>query len=127
MAAVNLLMADRAVLVARRTQIVECRRYHSRHANRVIRRQVGMALEAYEAHLLPRQHARVCGAVRFMASGATFEAHRLVFECEWTALIAVAIQTSGFVCAKALLHRGANGTVRIVAIHAAHGVLRQLV
>src|SRR5580692_7332868 len=110
MAAVDLLMADRAVLVTWQGQIVECRRNHARHANRVISRQVSVALETHKADLLPRQHPRVRGAVRFMTSGAAFEAHRFVLECERTALIAVAIQTARFVGAETLLHCGAYGT-----------------
>src|SRR5580698_7675714 len=62
-----------------------------------------------------------------MAGGAALEAHRVVLECERTAFIAVAIETTGFVGGETLLHGGAYRTVRIVAIHAAHGVLRQLV
>src|ERR1700721_490592 len=114
-------MADRAVLVSRRCKIVERRRDHARHANRVISGQVGVALETYEAYLLPRQHAGVGGAVRPMAGGATFEAPRFMLERERAALIAVAIETAGFVGAETLLHGGTNGTVRIVAIHASHG------
>jgi hypothetical protein len=127
MAAMYFLVADRAVLVHRQIQIVECRWNYSSHADRVISGQVGVAFKTYEAYFVPRQHARIRGAMRLMARGAAFESHRFMLECEGAALIAVAVETSGFVGAEALLHRGAYGTVRIVAIDAAHRVLRQLV
>jgi hypothetical protein len=126
-AAVNLLVTDRAVLVARRIQVVECRRHYAYYAaRRVIAWQVGVAFETYEAHLLPRQHARIGGTVRLVASSATFKSDGCVLECEWTALITVAIETARLVGGEILLHRGADGTVRIVAIHATHGVFGQL-
>lgn len=86
-----------------------------------------MAFETHEPHFVPRQHTRVGGTVGFMAGRAPFESYRFMLEREGTALITVAIEAAGFVGGETLLHRGAYGAVRIVAVDATHGAFGQLV
>jgi hypothetical protein len=65
--------------------------------------------------------------MRLMARAAAFPSNRLMFERERAAFIAMAIQATGLIGGEALLHRGPDGTVRIVTIHATHGVFRHFV
>ena len=101
-------MADRAVLVAGATQIVE-RRWNAAKSV-VLRADVGMALQTLVADFMPGQQFRIGGGVRNVARRAAFQAHRSVLERKRSAFIAVAIGTS--VVAR---HRLA---MRIVAIDA---------
>ena len=123
----HLLVTEGAVLEARTAQVVERRRHRSqrRVGRRNRHRQVGVALQAHQAHLLPRQHARIRRAVRLMAGAAAFEAHRSVLEGKGSHLIAVALGAAGFVGARRLDRFGQRAAVRIVAIHAGHGAFRQ--
>src|SRR5258708_29132206 len=98
MAAVDLLMAHRAVLVARRPEVMESRRHYARGRPGADRgRQIGMTLQADLLHHRPRQHAWIGRPVRFVARGAAFKTHRGVLEGEWTALVAMALEAARLV------------------------------
>ena len=84
-----------------------------------------MTLEADVLYRLPREHSGVGRTMRLVTSRATFKAHRRVLKCEWTALVAVAIETAGLVRGKGLGHKRPKGPVRIVAIEAGHGPFRK--
>src|SRR5271168_4547476 len=121
-------MAHRAVLVARRAEIMKSRRYNAQNAgfdNRV--GQICVALQAHQPHLLPDQHARVGRSVNLMATAAAFKTNRRMLKCEWAALIAVTLQTSGFVGRENLRHRGPDAAMRVVTIHATHRALGKFV
>jgi hypothetical protein len=125
MAAMNLLMADRAVLKARRSQVVESRRYDPcGHPGADRGRQIRVTFQAHLLHDGSRQHARIARSMGFMTGGATLESHRRMFERERTALIAVTLKAAGFIRAEAPGHRGTQASVRVVAIHAGHRTLR---
>lgn len=119
MASVNLLVTDRAVLKTRGPQIVERRRYHSYNRTRVRRnRQIRVALQTNQAHLLPNQHSRIGRAVRLVTRAATLKPHWGMLKRKGTALVPVAIEASQFVGAERLHHRRTDAAVRIVAIDA---------
>ena len=102
-------------------------RHHTHHRRGdSLRGQVGMALQTDLACFGPRQHTRVGGAVRLVTSGAAIETDRTMFKRKGTAFVAVAPHAARLIGRERLAHRGARGTVRIVAIHARHGVFRHL-
>src|SRR5215472_18142084 len=88
--AMHLLMTESAVLESRAAQVMECRRHRSQCGCRYRQRQIGMAFEAYEPHLWPRQHPGVCGSVRLVAGAAAFQVRRRMWEHEGAGLLAVA-------------------------------------
>ena len=90
-------------------------------------RDIRVALQTREPYFLSGQHPWVCGAVRFMASSATFLADRGVFVSKGPALIAVTLNAGCVIRSKRLHHGRPYRPVRIVAIHASHGVFRNLV
>src|SRR5438045_3774648 len=113
MAAVNLLVADRAVLEPRGSQVVESRRYDSGGRLGADRcRQIRMTFQTHLLNHGPRQPPRIGGAVRLMARGATFKPHRRVFKREGSALIAMTFETAGLVRAETLSHGGARASMR---------------
>ena len=125
MAAMNLLMAHRAVLEARRAQIVEGRGHHSgRHFRADCGRQIGMTFQADLLHHRPRQHPRIRGPVRLMARCAAFKPHRRVLKREWAALVSMTLETAGLVGGETLSHCGACTAVRVMAIDARHCAFR---
>ncbi len=72
------------------------------------------------------QHPRIGRAVRLVAGRAAFQPHRSMFESERPALVAVAFEAARFVGVHGLQHEvRLRAAVRIVAIHAGHGALRQ--
>ena len=128
MTSVDFLMADGAVLESRRPQIVERRRHDPQcHVRVGGSRQIGVTLEADQAHFLARQHPRICRAVRLVAAPATFKTHHGMLEGERTAFIPMTVETSRFVRGEYLRHCRPHGAVRIVAIDAGHRGFRQLV
>jgi hypothetical protein len=125
MAAVNLLMADCAVLKPRGSQIVESRRHYSGGCLADdCGRQIGMTFETHLLHHGSRQHARIRRSMRLMACGAIFEPDRRMFKREWTALVAMTLETAGFIGAEVPGHRATCAAVRVVAIDAGHGAFR---
>lgn len=128
MASVNLLVADRAVLKARRTQIVERWRHHSDNRARIVyARQIRVAFQANQADLLPNQHARVGRTMRLMTGAATLKPHGRVFKRKGPAFIPVAVEASRVVGAERLQHGRADTAVRIVTIDTGHGAFGQFV
>jgi len=53
----------------------------------------GMALQALQVDVAVLQHMRICPSVRDMAGRASFNPHGSVFECEWSLLVLVALET----------------------------------
>ena len=88
-------------------------------------RQVGMALQAYVAHLRARQHPRIGRAVRLVAGAAAFQPHRSMLEDKRPALVAMALHAARFVSEGCFHAVRAERAVRIVAVHARHGAFRQ--
>jgi len=67
MAAMNLLMADRTILIARRPKIMKRGRYRADYSGAGLsRRQICVALEAYLSNFLKNEHPRVRRAVGFV-------------------------------------------------------------
>ncbi len=58
--------------------------------------------------------------MRFVAGSAAFKAHHSVLEREWTAFVAVALETARFVRPEGLCHRRPHASVGIMAIDAGH-------
>jgi hypothetical protein len=125
-AAMNLLMAHRAVLKHRGTQIVKRRRHDARNF-RWRRGENRVTLQAYETDVGARQHPGIRRAMRLMTGLAAFKAHRRMLECEGAALVAVAFEAPRFVGREALQHNRTNAAVRIMAVHAAHRAFAELV
>ena len=129
----DLLVADRAVLVTGRSQIVKRRRDRAGQNAAVLHRggadggQIRVALQTVEAHLMPVQHAGIGAAVRFVAGIAALELHGRVLERERTAFIAMTFEAARLIRREGLGHGRPQGAVGIVAIHAGHLVLRNLV
>ena len=125
MAAVNLLVADGAVPVAGRSEIVKCRRNYARdYSGCVGHRQVRVAFEANQPHFLPDQHLRIRGAVRHVATLAAFLAHGGMLERERPAFVAVTVETARFVGVGHPHQAGFEAAVRIVAVNARHRIFR---
>src|SRR5471030_2453214 len=125
MAAVDFLMAHRAVLIARQQEVMESRRHYSESRPGADRgRQIGMTLQTDLLHHRPRQHAWIGRPVRFVARGTAFKAHRRVLKREWTALVSMALETARFVGGESLIHGVACAAVRVVAIDAGHRAFR---
>ncbi len=117
-------MANRAVSKSRGTQIVESGRDYSERGPGVGGvRQIRMALQANQPDFLPDQHTRIRGPVRLMTRPAALKSHGRVLECEGSALIPVAFEAAWLVCREGLHHTGPEASMRVVAIHARHGVL----
>src|SRR6266496_4156870 len=98
MTAMNLLMTDRAVLKARRPQVVEGGRdYSGRRFRAHYGRQVGVAFEADLLNGGTRQHPRIRRAVRLMTRCTTLETHWRMFKSEWATLVAMAPEAAWLV------------------------------
>lgn len=127
----NLLMADRTILVPRRTQIMERRGNYADDRIRLGRsrrsRQIRVAVQADKPDLLVREHARIRRTVRFVAGCASFEADRGVVECEWPALIGVALEAPRFIRCEAMQHVVPECAMRIVTVHAGDCALHDTV
>lgn len=109
---------------------MNCRRHHAHcRISRLLRqiRHVGVTLQTNLADFGPNQHPRIRRPMRFMAGSASVEFHRRMFEREWSAFIAVALQAPWLISGKSPGERGPNGSVRVVAIHTGHGILRNFV
>ena len=76
---------------------------------------------------MPVQHAGIGAAVRFVAGIAALELHGRVLERERTAFIAMTFEAARLIRREGLGHGRPQGAVGIVAIHAGHLVLRNLV
>src|SRR6266568_3034305 len=99
-------MANRAVLVAWRAQVMERRRDHPQSGlRRSRRRTVGMALQTHDPHLLPREHTGVRRSVRFVTAPAALKPHRRMLERERSPLVAMTAETARFV-GRELHHAG---------------------
>jgi hypothetical protein len=124
----DFLMADGAVLESRRPQVVERWRHDPQGHVRVGgSRQIGVTLEADQAHFLARQHPRIRRAVRLVTAPATFKTHHRMLEAERTAFIPMTVETSWFIRGEYLRHCRPHGAVRIMAIDAGHRAFRQFV
>ena len=119
-------MAHGAVLVARRAQIMKSRRHNAQNTGFYVG-YIRVALQADQPDFLPDQHARVGRSVNLMATGAALKTYRRVLKGERAALVAVTLQTSGFVGCENLRHRGPDAAMRVVTIHATHRALRKFV
>ena len=115
-------MASRAVLIARAAQIVERGR---RPAHSCSGRQ-RVALQAKRFHVGAFQHSRIYRSMRFVASRAAFQIHGSMLKNKRTALVAVTLEAAALVGGEGLERAGQHAAVGIVAIHAAHRALRQL-
>src|SRR5262245_51093270 len=83
---------------------------------------IGVALQAQEAFFAPVQHHLIDTAVRGVAGGAAFHFDRGMLENEWAALFHVTVHAC---LPSGPAERGTvRGSVRIVAIGALHGTLR---
>src|SRR5262249_1406297 len=116
-AAVNLLMANRAILIAARSQVMKCRWYNADHAGSFwpLLRKICVTFQADEAHLCPRQHLRICRSVGFMTSLAALGPHGSVFIGERAPKIPMTFEAARLVrseCANLPLREAA---MRIVA------------
>ena len=123
----HLLMTKRAVLKTGAPQIVQRRGYGSERSvgGRCGTGQVGVTLQADEAHLGACQHARVSRAVRLVACPAALGFDGGVFEHEGAALVAMAFETAGLVGIDGLNHGPRDeAAVRVMAIDARHGAFR---
>ena len=125
MTAVNLLMTNRTVPKALRSQIVERWGYDADHRLRAssLRGHVGVTLKAHVPHLLARQHSRISGAVNFVATGTTLQPHWRVLECERTPLVRVAFETTRLVSGECPHLPKQKATVRVVAVRTRHCAL----
>src|SRR4051794_38359856 len=98
MATVDFLVACGAVAITGRPQIVERRRSYAKGSLGIrggcAARQIGVALQAYEANFLPHQHPWVRGAVWFMTPVTALKTHWCMFECERTTFIGVASEAA---------------------------------
>lgn len=124
MAAVYLLVTDGAIAEAGRTQIMERRRHNAHHDGSLPGQsgKVGVAFETHEAHFLTDQHLRVRRTVRHVAALAAFLPHRSVLEGERAAFVAMAFETARLIGARQLHEARFEAAVRIVSIHAGHGI-----
>ena len=96
-------VAVRAVLVTRRTHVMELERHRIALPGAAEARRAVMAFETHGEHNRPAQQARVRGTVRVVADLAAFDADRGMFEHEWPALFFVTFE-AGFLVAEGLLH-----------------------
>lgn len=123
MAAVNFLVADGAIPVARGSQIVKCRRHNAQNdSTRIRRRQIRVAFEANQPDVLPDQHFCIGRAVRHMAALAALIAHGGMLEGEWPALVAVAVETARLIGVGHAHQAGLEAAVRIMAVDTGHRV-----
>src|SRR5436190_3467133 len=99
---VNLLVADRAIAIARRSQIMKGRRYDADDLRRAgcLLRQIGMALQANETDFGSRQHLRICRTMRFVTCLAAFSSHGGVFKCERTTQVGVTFEATRLIRGK---------------------------
>ncbi len=86
-----------------------------------------MAFQADEANVGSGEHPRVRRAMRLVTCRAAFKPERRMLEGERPALIAMALEAARFIGRETLEHRGPDGAVRIVAVHAGHGTLGNFV
>ena len=86
-----------------------------------------MAFQANQPDFLPHQHSRIVRPVRLMACPAAFKPHGRMLERKRTALVTMATQAPRLIRGERLPHGFPRGSVRIVAIHTGHRVLRHLV
>src|SRR5690349_5932912 len=89
----HLLVANGAVLEARASQIMQCRRHGTQCAidGRAGSRKIGVAFHADEPNLRPGEHARIGGTVRLMARRTALQSHGSMFENEGASLIAMTL------------------------------------
>src|SRR5258708_3544141 len=121
----DFLVADRAVLIPWRPQIVERRRHDAESRSRCGRRaragQVGVALQANEPDLVPSKHPRIRRSVRLVTARAALELHGRMLECKRSPLIAVTAEAARLVGGERLHHPRTKAPVGVVAIDARHG------
>ena len=120
-------MADCAVTEPRVAEVVERGRNSADVAAGIRARpngDIGMTLKASEADFVTGEHARICGAVRFMATPAVIRANGCVLEGKRPAFVGVALEAAGLVSRDGLEGARTHGAVRIVAVDAEHGGFR---
>src|SRR5262245_7632120 len=104
----DFLMADRAVPVARRTEVMESRGDYTEsclcRSSRARNGQVSMALQTDESDLLPGEHPWIRRSVRLVTARAAFQSHGRVFERERSSLITVATEAARLIGRKVLQH-----------------------
>ena len=129
MTAVDLLMADGTVLIARRAEIVKCRRHHADCTSGTgkLLWQIGMTFQADEAHVGARQHLRIRGPVKFVTRLASLGSDGRMFISEGSAKVRVTRKARGLVCRECANLPRQKAAMRIVTIHAGHGTLRKTV
>src|SRR3954464_9150237 len=81
-AAMDFLVAYRAVLITRRAHIVEGGRHHTGASILRYTRKVRVTLETNQPHLMVGEQARIGRAMRLMAGCASFKSHRGMLERE---------------------------------------------
>lgn len=114
----DLLMAYRAVLESGRAKVMKSRRHAAQCG--CLCSKIGVALQTNEANLMPRQHARVSGAMRLMTGLAPLKPHGCVLKGERTPFICVALKAAGFVCRKRSYLTSIDRAVRVVTVDARH-------
>src|SRR4051794_5187803 len=99
MTAVDFLVTNGTVPETWRPQIVKRWRHNANHLLCAcgLRWQVGVALKAHVSHFVTRQHSRVRGAMRFVATRTAFQPHGSVLEGERTSLVGVTFVTAWLV------------------------------
>ena len=128
MAAVNLLMTYRAVLESRRAQIVKGRRNTTKRRPGITRRthsHIGVTLQTYKTNFMPGQHPRIRRSMRLVTGAAAFQSHGRVLERKGSALIGVALQAAWLIPGECSNHLWTRASMRIMAVYAGHGSLRQ--
>lgn len=130
MTPVNFLVTYGAILKPRGSQIVEGRRYATKHLARDCTRvctNISVALQADESNFMPREHPWICRSMRLVATATAFQTHRRMLECEGSSLVGVTAQTPGLVCGKGSHLLGSKFSMWIVAVDTRHCALRQSV
>ena len=82
--------------------------------------QIRMALQTNIGDIVSREHSRVRRSMRFVTGAATFQLlHRMLIH-KWTALVAVALQTSRLITKRSAHAVSPEAGMRIVTIDTAH-------
>ena len=102
----NLLMADRAVLILRQAKVVERGRHNAGLAVHC-HRQIGMAFQTDQPHLVRASACADWPSRAAHGSRASFIPHRGVLKSKRAALIAVAFHAARLVCSEGLPHGAA--------------------
>jgi len=115
-------MTNRAVTVAGAAQIVQGGRKATQSGTGG---QIGMALQAQEAHFSPHQHARVRRPMRLVTNPTALQPQRGMFKRKGTSLVPMAAKAPGFVARHSAKRTGPPAAMRVVAVCTTHRPLRQ--